>query len=80
MHLTPDLPLNGTTPFPDSPHSMTDILTGERTLSAVSTRLLVALFHFIFDKICNKFTLTEQIRVQVFQNLMPSDQNFNNSR
>ena len=33
MHLTPDL--NGTTPFPDSPHSMSDILTGERTLSTV---------------------------------------------
>ncbi len=33
MHLTPDL--NGTAPFPDSPHSMSDILTGERTLSTV---------------------------------------------
>ena len=33
MHLTPDL--NGTTPFADSPHSMSDILTGERTLSTV---------------------------------------------
>ena len=33
MHLTPDL--NGTTPFPDSPRNMSDIMTGERTLSAV---------------------------------------------
>lgn len=43
MHLTVDL--NGTSPFPGSPHTgstttsstgaMTDILTGERTLSAV---------------------------------------------
>lgn len=33
MHLTPDL--NGTTPFPDSPRNMSDIITGERTLSTV---------------------------------------------
>jgi hypothetical protein len=33
MHLTPDL--NGSTPFPGSPSNMSDILTGERTLSTV---------------------------------------------
>ena len=33
MHLTPDL--NGSTPFRDSPRNRSDILTGERTLSAV---------------------------------------------
>ena len=33
MHLTPEL--NGTTPFPDSPRNMSDIMTGERTLSTV---------------------------------------------
>ena len=33
MHLPLDS--NGSTPFPDSPHTMSDILTGERTLSTV---------------------------------------------
>ena len=33
MHLTLDL--NGTSPFPGSPRTMSDILTGERTLGAV---------------------------------------------
>ena len=33
MHLRLDL--NGSTPFPDSPHNMADILTGERSLSSV---------------------------------------------
>ena len=33
MHLPLDL--NGTTPFAESPHNMSDILTGERTLSTV---------------------------------------------
>ena len=34
MHLDLRLDLNGPLPFPESPHNM-DILTGERTLSAV---------------------------------------------
>ena len=33
MHLLTEL--NGASPFPDSPHAMSDILCGERTLSAV---------------------------------------------
>lgn len=33
MHLPTDL--NGLTPFPDSPHTMSDVIPGERSLSSV---------------------------------------------